>query len=130
MPVSLAPITPAQRQRLQKLWEEARSVMVRAGSPRSRNDAEKIHDLLAECVAADPGNTVYLDALLMNFRHVPVRPRFSIRYFFSKTGSAYHKLLKAFSDDDLVKVLSLGPAALRDAGYRSSEILFALSAAC
>ncbi len=104
--------------------------MACAGSPPNRKEAENIHDLLAACVVADPGNTVYLDALLMNLRQMPLRPRFSIRYIFSKTGSGYHKLLKAFSVDDLVKVLSLGPAALRDAGNRSSEILFALSHAC
>jgi tetratricopeptide (TPR) repeat protein len=130
MPDSLPPITTAQRQRLQKLWEEARAMMVRARTPPGRKEAEKIHDLLAECVVGDPGNTIYLDALLMNLRQLPPKPRFSIRYFFSKTGPGYHKLLKASSNHDLVKVLSLGPAALRDAGYRSIEILFALSKAC
>ncbi len=130
MPDSLPHITPAQRQRLQKLWEEARAVMAQASSSPGRKDAEKVHDLLSECVIADPGNTVYLDALLVNLRHVPITPRFSIRYVLSKTGSGYHRLLKANSDHDLVKVLTLGPAALRDAGNRSSEILFALSQAC
>ena len=130
MPDSLSPITPAQRQRLQQLWEEARAIMAQAASRPGRKDAEKIHELLAECVIADPGNTVYLDALLINLRNLPLKPKFSIRYFFSRTGPGYHKLLSAFSDQDLVKVLSLGPAALRDAGHRSSEILFALSQAC
>lgn len=68
MPDSLPPITPAQRQRLQKLWEEARGLMVRAGSISGRKSAERIHELLVECVANDPGNTVYLDALLMHLR--------------------------------------------------------------
>ena len=68
-------VTPAQRQRLQKLWEEARAVMVRAGSPPGRKDAEKIHELLTECVAGDPANTVYLDALLMNLRYWRSHPK-------------------------------------------------------
>ncbi|MBC7852429.1 MAG: tetratricopeptide repeat protein [Pirellulaceae bacterium] len=68
MPEFLPPVTHVQRQRLQKLWEEARAVMAQAGSPPGRKDAEKIHDILSQCVAGDPANTVYLDALLMNLR--------------------------------------------------------------
>jgi tetratricopeptide (TPR) repeat protein len=68
MPDSLPPVTPAQRQRLQKLWEEARGLMARAGSSPGRKDVEQIHELLSECVAKDPGNTVYLDAFLLNLR--------------------------------------------------------------
>ena len=75
MPELLPPITPAQRQRLQKLWEEARGLMVRAGSPPSRKEAERIHELLSECVVADPGNTVYLDALLMHLRSLRQLPK-------------------------------------------------------
>src|SRR5687768_12722688 len=68
-------VTPAHRQRLQKLWEQARAEMARAGSPPSRKDAETIHDILTECVADDPANTVYLDALLMNLRDWRSHPK-------------------------------------------------------
>lgn len=85
MPDNLPLITPAQRQRLQKLWEEARGLMARAGSPPSRKEAEKIHELLAECVAGDPGNTVYLDALLVHLRtlrQIPKSPWWFLRLRF------------------------------------------------
>jgi tetratricopeptide (TPR) repeat protein len=49
--------------------------MVRAGLPPSRKEAERIHELLSECVVADPGNTVYLDALLMHLRSLRQLPR-------------------------------------------------------
>ena len=81
--MSPTPITPAQRQRLQKLWEEARGLMVRSGSPPSRKEAEKIHGLLSECVAGDPGNTVYLDALLVHLRalrQIPKSPWWFLRF--------------------------------------------------
>src|SRR5688572_14673265 len=97
MPDSLSPITPAQRQRLQKLWEEARSIMAQAGSPPGRKDAEKIHDLLAECVIADPGNTVYLDALLMNLRQLHPKSRFSLQALFSSPFQAYKAFMAAMN---------------------------------
>ena len=75
MPDSLSPITPARRQRLQKLWEEARAIMAQAASRPDRKEAERIHELLAECVGADPGNTVYLDAFLLNLRQVRLQPK-------------------------------------------------------
>ncbi len=96
MPDSFPSITPAQRQRLQKLWEEARGLMVRASSPPSRKEAERIHELLAECVAGDPGNTVYLDALLVHLRalrQIPKSPWWFLRFRFFGTWWA--------DDDDL-----------------------------
>lgn len=75
MPDSLPPITPAHRQRLQKLWEEARAIMAQAGSPPGRKDAEQVHELLLECVLSDPGNTVYLDAFLLNLRQIRMQPK-------------------------------------------------------
>ena len=39
------------------------------GSPASQEpDFRRIHDLLAECLRADPGNILYVDALLANLR--------------------------------------------------------------
>ncbi|MGI8980067.1 MAG: tetratricopeptide repeat protein [Pirellulaceae bacterium] len=131
MPDSLSPITPAQRQRLQKLWEEARAVMVRAGSPPSRKEAENIHELLAECVVADPGNTVYLDALLMNLRQLHPKSRFSLQAIFSSPFQAYKSFMAATNRDNPIELLSLGPAALREDGkHLNMGILVALADAC
>jgi tetratricopeptide (TPR) repeat protein len=56
-------ITPDLRRRLQQRYEEAQRL---AG--RLPPDFRRIHELLAECVRADPGNILYLDALLANLR--------------------------------------------------------------
>ncbi|MCE9527020.1 MAG: hypothetical protein K8R36_13300, partial [Planctomycetales bacterium] len=112
MPDSLPPITPAQRQRLQKLWEEARGLMARAGSSPGRKDVEQIHELLTECVAKDPGNTVYLDAFLLNLRLLRSQSKGWWRNFFGRKES-----------------VAQGPGRLRhqldDDAYREQLLLLA-----
>jgi tetratricopeptide (TPR) repeat protein len=56
-------ITPDLRRRLQQRYEEA----VRVLNQRPVDHA-RIHELLAECLRTDPGNILYLDALLANLR--------------------------------------------------------------
>jgi tetratricopeptide (TPR) repeat protein len=56
-------ITPDLRRRLQQRYEEA--VRLMAQRP---GDSARVHELLAECLRADPGNILYLDALLANLR--------------------------------------------------------------
>jgi tetratricopeptide (TPR) repeat protein len=56
-------ITPDLRRRLQQRYEEAQRL---AAWPRP--DFRRVHELLAECVRADPGNILYLDALLANLQ--------------------------------------------------------------
>jgi tetratricopeptide (TPR) repeat protein len=56
-------ITPDTRRRLQQRYEEA----VRHIAQRPC-DFARVHELLAECLRADPGNILYLDALLANLR--------------------------------------------------------------
>src|SRR5207244_839486 len=56
-------ITPDLRRRLQQGYEEAQRL-----SAQSRPDFRRIHELLAECLRADPGNILYLDALFANLR--------------------------------------------------------------
>ena len=62
LPKSLL-ISPDLRRQLQQKYEEA----VRLAA-RSDADFRRIHWLLAECLRADPGNSLYLDALLANLR--------------------------------------------------------------
>jgi tetratricopeptide (TPR) repeat protein len=66
-PASLL-ITPDLRRRLQQRYEEAVRLMQHQPA-----DHTRIHELLAECLRADPGNILYLDALIAN-RH-QWRPR-------------------------------------------------------
>src|SRR5262245_10707917 len=56
-------ITPDLRRRLQQRYEEAQRL-----AARHRPDFRRIHELLAECIRADPGNILYLDALFANLR--------------------------------------------------------------
>ena len=61
-PASLL-ITPDLRRRLQQRYEEAVRLMQHQPA-----DHARIHELLAECLRADPGNILYLDAILANLR--------------------------------------------------------------
>jgi len=56
-------MTPDLRRRLQQRYEEATKL-----AARPRPDVARIHSLLAECLRADPGNILYLGALLANLR--------------------------------------------------------------
>src|SRR5262245_21873825 len=56
-------ITPDLRRRLRQRYEEAQRLLA-LPTP----DFRRIHGLLAECMRADPGNTLYLDALLAHLR--------------------------------------------------------------
>jgi len=66
MPTALSSsllITPDLRRQLQQGYEQAQRLAAAA-----HPDFGRIHDLLAECVRADPGNHLYLEALLANLR--------------------------------------------------------------
>jgi tetratricopeptide (TPR) repeat protein len=56
-------ITPDRRRRLQQRYDEARQL---ANLPRP--DFQRIHELLSDCLRADPENVLYLDALLANLK--------------------------------------------------------------
>ncbi len=56
-------IKPDLRRRLKQRYEEAQRL-----SGRALPDYHQIHLLLADCVRADPGNSLYLEAVLANLR--------------------------------------------------------------
>ncbi len=56
-------VSPDLRRQLQQRYEEAARL-----SATSPTDRQRIHELLAKCLRADPGNILYLDALLANLR--------------------------------------------------------------
>jgi hypothetical protein len=56
-------ISPDRRRRLQQQYDEARQL-----SAQPRPDFRRVHELLAACLKADPGNILYLDALLANLK--------------------------------------------------------------
>jgi tetratricopeptide (TPR) repeat protein len=56
-------ITPDARRRLQQRYEEAQRIR-----RQTQRDYRQVHQLLAECLRADPGNILYLESLLANLR--------------------------------------------------------------
>jgi thioredoxin-like negative regulator of GroEL len=56
-------ITPDLRRRLQQRYEEAVRLLNQPPV-----DHARVHELLAECLRADPGNILYLNAMLANLR--------------------------------------------------------------
>jgi Flp pilus assembly protein TadD len=60
---------PDLRRQLQQRYEEAQQL-----AARHPPDHQRIHDLLAECLRADPGSILYLDALLANLRRWRPKP--------------------------------------------------------
>lgn len=116
-----ARITPEVRRRLQHSLEQARQLAAQTPC-----DFERVHALLADCLQADPGNTVYIDALLENLRRKfgrRGRASWLARLFSGRDFS------RAAEAKDAQAVFKLGPAQL---ALNPTDIatLRALAAAC
>jgi tetratricopeptide (TPR) repeat protein len=61
-----AALSPAQRQRLQQLFEHANKTQAQAIKQGVKSNFDYAHDLYGQCVLADPGNVHYVKALLDN----------------------------------------------------------------
>jgi tetratricopeptide (TPR) repeat protein len=122
-------ITPAIRQRLQERLNQARKLSV--GHPCPRGQIDK---LLCECVIVDPGNTVYIGALLHHLRRsdrpggVGFQPAmtFLSRLFATDPLPA---IRHAAANQNWDQVLTLAPPALCQQP-QSVEILRHLATAC
>lgn len=116
-------VSPTQRQRLQTYYERGRRLSTDVKNP----NYDEAHALFAVCVGGDPGNHVYVEALLENLDR---------KYHGSKKGKwlavfsvARAALKRAAAREDWRKVLSLGPAVLRSNPWDVS-ILRSLAQAC
>ena len=113
-------ITPDLRRRLQQRYEEAKRLA--AHQP---TDFAGIHDLLADCLRNDPGNILYLDALLANLRHwKPTQRRFWLTNVF-----ADRSFEKAAQTRDWNRIIQLAPEALKTNPWDQRTFL-ALANAC
>lgn len=117
-------MTPATRLRLQKVWEEARALV-----EKTPLDVDQLHLLLADCAAADPGNTVYVDALLMNLRRLRGKSSLAQTFSFWKSKKLSKEFAAAAGQQDWETTLRLGPAALREAAAPNTALL-TLAQAC
>lgn len=124
MPADPSPsllITPDLRRRLQQRFDQAQRLMTQP-----RPDHRCIHELLAECLRADPGNILYLDALLANLRQWDTASRFPswlISWFGWQTQDQTRETAATAST-----VLASGPAALCR-NHRDPHLLLKLAAA-
>ena len=57
------PMSPTKRRQLQQCFERAQDLANRA-----KPDLDYAHDLYSQCVVNDPGNLVYVEALLDNLQ--------------------------------------------------------------
>ena len=128
-------ITPDLRRRLQQRYEEA----VRHLNQQPTDHA-RVHELLAECLRADPGNILYLDALLANLRQWQPSSQDRdnwFRWWKSSGGkSTEYSVLSTqyFADgaiDQIIaqRLLLRAPELLHD-GFNDSATLVGLAAAC
>jgi tetratricopeptide (TPR) repeat protein len=131
-------ITPDLRRRLQQRYEEAVRLLNQQPA-----DHARVHELLAECLRADPGNILYLDALLANLRHWPPGGRGWLQSWWSGRPSAgRHALSIEYSvlstqylasapidREAAATLLQNAPELLRDAPT-DTRLYQALAAAC
>ncbi len=122
-------ITPAIRQRLQERLNQARKLSLAQPCPHGQID-----ELLCECVIVDPGNTVYIGALLHHLRRSdrPRRTGFQpVLSFLSRlaSGDVAKPVRLAAESQNWTEVLTLAPPALCQQP-QSTEILCHLATAC
>ena len=94
------------RRRLQQCYEAARRALAQP-----RPDHDHAHRMFAECVVGDPGNLLYVNALLANLRHkYQDNKRGTLFGVFASRGAFRRAVLR----QDWSEVLRLGPDALRN----------------
>jgi tetratricopeptide (TPR) repeat protein len=99
----IAALSPAEQRRLQQRFDQARRLMDQPG-----HDVRQVHELLAECVARQPGNTTFVEAFLRNLQHLPVPAPDAPQ------DDARAMLQQAIDRQDWNQVVVTGPHALLD----------------
>lgn len=114
-------LSAQERRRLQQGYEESLKLMQQA-----RYDFDRAHELLFEGTLHDPGNVLYVDALLANLmRKFGGRDRVPRAAVLAENVA----LKKAVSEHDWAAVLRLGPDLLRHNPW-AVDVLQALARAC
>jgi tetratricopeptide (TPR) repeat protein len=114
-------ITPDMRRRLAQRYEEA--VRLASEAPR---DFARIHELLAECLRADPGNILYLDEFIANLRRWKPQAARSWLPSWLRGASGTRSPTKDAASP--VEFLRSAPELLRE-GYDDARLLGRLAAA-
>lgn len=99
------PIKPAMRRRMQVCYEHAMKLTQQKGG---KYDYDYAHDMLAQCVRADPGNMVYVEALLENLHKKHKNNKRG-----GGGGGARGPFKKAVKEQHWEEILKLGPDLLK-----------------
>lgn len=114
-------VSAAEWNRLQQCYANALELMEQSGY-----DADHAHDLLAECVINDPGNVLYVDAMLENLgskhesRTQPPE---------GDVDTSRGNLNRAVSSENWRQVFRLGPELLKHSPW-DIPVLKAMAQAC
>lgn len=114
-------LSAAEWNRLQQCYASALELMQQPGY-----DVNHAHDLLAECVIHDPGNVLYIDALLENLVNKHDGDEQSKQ---AQTSTSKRNLSKAITSQDWRQVFQLGPRLLKH-DPRDIPVLKAMAQAC
>lgn len=114
-------LSAAEWNRLQQGYASALELMEQPAY-----DVDHVHDLLAECVIRDPGNVLYVDALLDNLDRKRDSDKQSSR---SQVYTSKGTLEKAIAGQNWKQVLRLGPEFLKK-NPRNIPALKAMAQAC
>jgi tetratricopeptide (TPR) repeat protein len=97
-------VSPALRKKLQQCYEHGTKLM-----QQDKYDFDYAHSLLVECVANDPGNLLYVEALLQNLQQKYHNNKRGAFLAFGGKGG----FKKALARKDWANVLKLGPDVLK-----------------
>ncbi len=101
----LAPLSPASRQRLQKVYEHGQRCA-------EKNDYDYATQLFTQCVVEDPGNIVYLQSFFANLQKKYGNNKSGARLASLKIKSPRSTLSKAAAKGKWTEALQAGCAAL------------------
>jgi len=98
-------VPPAVRRRLQQCYDHAKKLMAQP-----KYDYDYAHTLLSECVAADPGNLVYVDTFFDNLskKYDNNKKGARLQFFLNRGG-----IKKAQSAKNWLEVIKAGPEILK-----------------
>jgi tetratricopeptide (TPR) repeat protein len=124
-----APLSTAQRQRLQQLFEHANKTHGQAVKQGVKSNFDYAHDLYAQCVLADPGNVHYAKALLENlYKKFSETKKGGFGGWFGG-GGGKGTVKKLAGKKDWTGVLKFGVGALKK-DVLDSDVLLGMADAC
>ncbi|MEX0642121.1 MAG: hypothetical protein WD468_05440, partial [Pirellulales bacterium] len=120
------PVSPADRARLQKLFEHANRTAEQAVKQGVKTNFDYANDLYAQCVLGDPGNLEYAKRLMDNLYHKFGDAKKASRFSWGGGSGGIKKLV---AKKDWPAVLKSGLATLKTSPWDATALL-AMADAC